>query len=73
MYVNISPAVDAQNRGQLYNGMIDCFVKMVRSEGAGSLYKGVAANYLRLGPHTVLLLVCWDQLKILEDYLRTRR
>ncbi|KAI5641717.1 mitochondrial carrier protein domain-containing protein [Phthorimaea operculella] len=63
-------AVDSNNRGKLYNGMADCFVKMVRSEGAGSLYKGVLANYMRLGPHTVLLLVCWDQLKILEDYLR---
>lgn len=63
-------AVDANNRGRLYRGMIDCFVKMVRSEGASSLYKGVGANYMRLGPHTVLLLVCWDQLKILEDYLR---
>ncbi|XP_059045239.1 solute carrier family 25 member 35-like isoform X1 [Achroia grisella] len=62
--------VDAQNRGKLYSGMTDCFVKMIRTEGAGSLYKGVVANYLRLGPHTVLLLVCWDQLKILEDYLR---
>ncbi|CAG9784012.1 unnamed protein product [Diatraea saccharalis] len=62
--------VDAQNRGKLYNGMLDCFVKMIRTEGTRSLYKGVAANYLRLGPHTVLLLVCWDQLKLLEDYLR---
>ncbi|KAG6462610.1 hypothetical protein O3G_MSEX013369 [Manduca sexta] len=62
--------VDAQNRGKLYSGMIDCFIKMARKEGAASLYKGVGANYLRLGPHTVLLLVCWDQLKILEEYLR---
>lgn len=62
--------VDANNRGKLYSGMIDCFHKMVRSEGIGSLYKGTGANYMRLGPHTVLLLVCWDQLKILEDYLK---
>ncbi|KAJ0180759.1 hypothetical protein K1T71_004163 [Dendrolimus kikuchii] len=63
-------AVDAHNKGILYNGMTDCFVKMVKTEGFGSLYKGVGANYMRLGPHTVLLLVCWDQLKILEEYLR---
>ncbi|RVE51007.1 hypothetical protein evm_004298 [Chilo suppressalis] len=63
--------VDAQNRGKLYSGMLNCFVKMIRTEGARSLYKGVAANYLRLGPHTVLLLVCWDQLKLLEVYLRS--
>ncbi|XP_038215239.1 solute carrier family 25 member 35-like [Zerene cesonia] len=63
--------VDSQNRGKLYRGMADCFIKMLKSEGASAFYKGVGANYLRLGPHTVLLLVCWDQLKTLEDYLRS--
>ncbi|CAK1581513.1 unnamed protein product [Parnassius mnemosyne] len=62
--------LDNNNRGKLYRGMADCFLKMLRSEGASAFYKGVGANYLRLGPHTVLLLVCWDQLKILEEYLR---
>ncbi|XP_073943390.1 uncharacterized protein [Choristoneura fumiferana] len=62
--------VDVNNRGKLYSGMADCFYKMARTEGLGALYKGVGANYMRLGPHTVLLLVCWDQLKILEDFLR---
>ncbi|XP_011549563.3 solute carrier family 25 member 35 isoform X1 [Plutella xylostella] len=62
--------VDARNRGTLYSGMVDCFVKIIRKEGVYGLYKGVGANYLRLGPHTVLLLVCWDQLKVLEQYLR---
>ncbi|XP_063822045.1 solute carrier family 25 member 35-like [Ostrinia nubilalis] len=64
-------AVDSQNRGLLYSGMTDCFVKMLRAEGARSLFKGVGANYTRLGPHTVLLLVCWDQLKALEDRIRS--
>ncbi|CAH0721994.1 unnamed protein product, partial [Brenthis ino] len=62
--------VDANNRGKLYRGMTDCFFKMLKAEGASAFYKGVGANYLRLGPHTVLLLVCWDQLKILEGYFR---
>ncbi|XP_047512664.1 solute carrier family 25 member 35-like isoform X1 [Pieris napi] len=62
--------VDAQNRGTLYKGMGDCFIKILKSEGAGAFYKGIEANYMRLGPHTVLLLVCWDQLKILEEYIR---
>ncbi|CAH2073206.1 unnamed protein product, partial [Iphiclides podalirius] len=62
--------VDSNNKGTLYRGMVDCFLKMLRSEGAGAFYKGLGANYLRLGPHTVLLLVCWDQLKIFEEYLR---
>ncbi|GBP68755.1 Solute carrier family 25 member 35 [Eumeta japonica] len=62
--------VDGQNRGTLYKGTTDCFMKILRSEGVMGIYKGVVANYLRLGPHTVLLLMCWDQLKILEEYLR---
>ncbi|KAJ8725915.1 hypothetical protein PYW08_004098 [Mythimna loreyi] len=62
--------VDAQNKGKLYKGMIDCGLKMIRHEGPLSLYKGTGANYLRLGPHTVLLLVCWDKLKEIDDYLR---
>ncbi|KAI8434597.1 hypothetical protein MSG28_003135 [Choristoneura fumiferana] len=68
--VGRGPPVDVNNRGKLYSGMADCFYKMARTEGLGALYKGVGANYMRLGPHTVLLLVCWDQLKILEDFLR---
>nr|XP_034840716.1 solute carrier family 25 member 35-like isoform X1 [Maniola hyperantus] len=63
--------VDSNSRGKLYRGMTDCFLKMLRTEGASAFYKGTTANYLRLGPHTVLLLVCWDQLKILEEYLRS--
>ncbi|XP_053626069.1 solute carrier family 25 member 35-like isoform X1 [Plodia interpunctella] len=64
-------AVDSQHKGKLYSGMWDCFVKLVRAEGAAGLYKGVTANYLRLGPHSVLLLVCWDQLKVLEERVRS--
>lgn len=71
MYFYIFSGIDSQNRGALYKGMTDCFVKIIKSEGVYGLYKGVGANYLRLGPHTVLLLVCWDQLKILEDYFRS--
>ncbi|VVD02639.1 unnamed protein product, partial [Leptidea sinapis] len=63
--------VDINNRGKLYKGMTDCFIKMLRSEGGAAFYKGLGANYLRLGPHTVLLLVCWDQLKLLEEYFRS--
>ncbi|XP_021180937.3 solute carrier family 25 member 35 isoform X1 [Helicoverpa armigera] len=63
--------VDAQNKGKLYKGMIDCGLKMIRFEGPMSLYKGVGANYLRLGPHTVLLLMCWDKLKEIDEYARS--
>ncbi|XP_068629680.1 solute carrier family 25 member 35-like isoform X1 [Battus philenor] len=63
--------VDSNHKGKLYHGMTDCFLKMMKSEGARAFYKGVGANYMRLGPHTILLLVCWDQLKMLEEYFRS--
>ncbi|XP_022819723.1 solute carrier family 25 member 35-like isoform X1 [Spodoptera litura] len=63
--------VDANNKGTLYKGMIDCGYKMIRYEGPRSLYKGLTANYIRLGPHTVILLMCWDKLKEIDDYLRS--
>ncbi|GBP68757.1 Solute carrier family 25 member 35 [Eumeta japonica] len=65
--------VDVKNKGILYKGMIDCFVKILQKEGVTGLYKGVEANYLRLGPHTVLLLMCWDQLKIFEEFLHNQK
>lgn len=32
-------------------------------EGLLGLYKGIGAVYLRLGPHTVLSLFFWDELR----------
>ncbi|KAK5645020.1 hypothetical protein RI129_006320 [Pyrocoelia pectoralis] len=55
--------VDPKGRGLLYKGYLDCVFKIVQSEGVFGLYKGFWAGYLRLGPHTVLSLVFWDQLK----------
>jgi len=55
--------VDAQGRGQLYNSVFDCGRKIYQKEGLRGFYKGWTANYFRLGPHTLLSLVFWDQLK----------
>lgn len=57
------PAVDAQGRGLLYSGIVDCARKITRSEGLPAFYKGMGPSYLRQAPHTVLLLVFWDMLK----------
>jgi hypothetical protein len=32
--------LDANKRGKLYSGMIDCFVKTSKSEGVPALWKG---------------------------------
>lgn len=55
--------VDAQGKGLLYRGYLDCVWKIWKSEGFFGFYKGLGACYFRLGPHTVLCLVFWDQLK----------
>ncbi|XP_074074468.1 solute carrier family 25 member 34 isoform X2 [Macrotis lagotis] len=55
--------VDSSGKGQLYRGLLDCLVKIIRTEGPQGLYKGLGPGYLRLGPHTVLSLLFWDELR----------
>lgn len=50
-------------QGQLYRGLADCLVKIWRQEGPLALYKGLGPAYLRLGPHTILSMLFWDELR----------
>lgn len=59
-------AVDAEGRGLLYTGIVDCARKITKTEGLLAFYKGIGPSYLRQAPHTVLLLVFWDMLKDLQ-------
>ncbi|XP_064459710.1 solute carrier family 25 member 35-like [Ornithodoros turicata] len=54
---------DPRGKGLLYTGIVDCFLKIFRTEGFMGFYKGVTASFLRLGPHTVLSLVFWSELR----------
>lgn len=54
---------DASGKGVLYSNVLDCFAKVFKSEGLMGFYKGVTASFLRLGPHTVLSLVFWSELR----------
>merc|ERR1719409_466377 len=48
----------------LYNGALDCAVKIVKDEGMGAIFKGFGANVLRtLGG--ALVLVGYDEIKAL--------
>ncbi|XP_029434818.1 solute carrier family 25 member 34 [Rhinatrema bivittatum] len=60
--------VDEMGRGQLYRGFLDCFLKISGKEGFLALYKGITAAYIRLGPHTILSLLFWDELRKLTHY-----
>lgn len=38
-------------------------VKIWQQEGPLALYKGLGPAYLRLGPHTILSMLFWDELR----------
>uniref|UniRef100_H0VKM4 Solute carrier family 25 member 34 n=2 Tax=Cavia porcellus TaxID=10141 RepID=H0VKM4_CAVPO len=59
--------VDRAGRGQLYRGLTDCLVKICQQEGTSALYKGFGPAYLRLGPHTILSMLLWDELRKLAS------
>ncbi|XP_008331692.1 solute carrier family 25 member 35 [Cynoglossus semilaevis] len=62
--------VDATGKGQLYKGFAECFSKTLRREGVTGLYKGLGASYFRLGPHTILSLFFWDELRKMSRQFR---
>ncbi|KAF5292634.1 hypothetical protein FQA39_LY13967 [Lamprigera yunnana] len=55
--------VDSNGAGLLYKNISDCFRKVWKTEGFSGFYKGLTANYMRLGPHGALTLMFWDYLK----------
>lgn len=56
-----------------YNGWLDCLLKIFRSEGIYGLYKGFWANYLRIAPHSTLVLLFFDELLIVRDKYRDEK
>merc|ERR1711988_1749036 len=46
----------------LYNGTVDCAIKIVKEEGMGAMFKGFGANVLRT-PGGALVLVGYDEIK----------
>lgn len=54
---------DTSGKGLLYSNIGDCIIKIFRTEGVWGFYKGFTASFLRAGPHTVLSLMFWSQLR----------
>lgn len=52
-------------QGLMYRGLLDALLQTARIEGIWGMYKGIGASYFRLGPHTILSLFFWDQLRTL--------
>ena len=55
--MNVDPANPA------YSSMTDCFKKTIKSEGVRGLYKGFNAQWLRVGPLTMIQFMVWEQLR----------
>jgi hypothetical protein len=47
-----------------YSGMLDCFQKILRTEGPLGLYKGVNSQWLRIGPLTMIQFMVWEQFRV---------
>ncbi|KAM9794928.1 solute carrier family 25 member 43 [Neosynchiropus ocellatus] len=46
-----------------FNGMMDCFIQMVRNKGILSLWNGLTANTVKIVPYFGLLFVCFEMCK----------
>lgn len=61
--------VNAQGKNAVYSNVFDAAIKITRKEGLQAFGKGFFPHWLRLGPHTILTFVFWEQLKQTADKL----
>lgn len=43
-----------KNSGRHYNGFFDCLIKIIKHEGIKGFFKGLTAQWARLGPFTII-------------------
>lgn len=67
MLLLCSPFLSDILQGLMYRGILDALLQTARTEGLFGMYKGIGASYFRLGPHTILSLFFWDQLRSLYN------
>jgi len=53
----------AETSRGMYRGMVDCGVQAVRADGWRSLFRGWLPAWARLGPHTCISLLIFEQLR----------
>ncbi|EDS27096.1 mitochondrial oxaloacetate transport protein [Culex quinquefasciatus] len=64
--------VDGKGKGIYYSGVVDCCVKILKTEGVAGLYKGFWPHYIRIGPHSMLTLFFFDELKSVRNKLKQK-
>lgn len=47
-----------------YTSVFDCFVQSIKAEGVYGLYKGFLPNWMRLGPHSIIAFLMYDNMCI---------
>lgn len=65
--------LDDAGKGKYYKGAYDCFCKIIKIEGLSGLYKGFWPNYLRMAPHSTLVLLFYDEAKAARDRIVNAR
>lgn len=53
----------ATGRGKLYASTTACYMQIVANEGALALFKGFHGQWLRIGPHTTVSLMAFEQMR----------
>ncbi|KAG8778347.1 hypothetical protein FRC12_025014 [Ceratobasidium sp. 428] len=51
------------DRARIHDGVLDCIVKTTRNESPLAFYKGFGMCWMRLGSHTTLTLILYEQLR----------
>jgi solute carrier family 25 (mitochondrial uncoupling protein), member 27 len=54
---------DAQGRGTLYKGTMDCLRTTIENEGAAALYKGWLPTWMRMAPWSLAFFLSFEQLR----------
>eukprot|EP01103_Thecamoeba_quadrilineata_P003055 TRINITY_DN12887_c0_g1_i1.p1 TRINITY_DN12887_c0_g1~~TRINITY_DN12887_c0_g1_i1.p1 ORF type:complete len:318 (+),score=60.48 TRINITY_DN12887_c0_g1_i1:31-984(+) len=55
--------IDKNGKGILYSSTSDCFKKTITAEGLLGLYKGFVPNWMRIGPHTIVTFIVFEQFR----------
>ncbi len=54
---------DANGKGTIYSGIVDCFRKSIKSEGVRGLYRGLPAQLIGVAPEKAIKLATNDLLR----------
>lgn len=60
---SLQPSAPLLQQSDLYKSTLDCMRKTVQAEGVLGLYKGFIPQLLRLGPHTIITFLVYEQLR----------